>query len=214
MARQTTLTKDRYIAEYQSGLNQAEICEKYNAPERTVTAWRKTDPAFKARLDLICQARKSKEKQEGLGWLKDIYKGDPTDPFAMRKQAFLEHFCLFYEVVPACDSASVTVGQVQRWLDPESNQFDGEFSLAYKEIELRHALEQEDAMRVKGVINKDTTALKFNLPNLPVVGDKYAKDAPQHTAFQVIFDPTAIEKGLNLLRKLKERHIKEIEART
>jgi hypothetical protein len=78
--------------------------------------------------------------------------------------------------VLACDAAEISVMKFLDLVNPESDEYDLQFfKLKYDEEIARDSLQIEDEVKKKALIDNSLQTQKYLLPNLPIVGERYAR---------------------------------------
>ncbi len=207
------LTKPIILTALEEGKTIRQVQREYRLGPNLVRQWRIKDPEFDAKVREILSDKDRKRRLKRLNEVKGT-DGVLIGTAATWKEVFLQYYRDKVDRVRAADRAGQTVMHIMNCLDPDHDDFDELLAAEVQEIELRHALMVEDSAMRKGVLEERESMQKFLLPNLPVVGDKYARKVKTDGAQMFFFGNDGIGKALDFLKGNfnKEKDVKVIEA--
>jgi|GEM_PF-6014639 len=193
------IDKDLFLAELLKGKSMKQTLREFGRRNTAlVYKWKKADPVFAEAYDRIMDARRRPEET------KDGGKAEGN--WADWKEKFLFYFNKTDDRINAADRAGIKLSQVFETMDKEAPQYDENFTLRFREVELKQAVRIEDDMRRKALVESKDDAQKFLLPTLPIIGDKYKKgsfkEAPQQNFLAITFTHAGIERAERSLLKV------------
>lgn len=213
------IDKDVFLAELLKGKGMKQVLREFGRRNTAlVYRWKKADPEFAAAYDkIMSERRKPKEMKKG---------GQPTGNWVDWKEKFLFYFNKTDDRINAAERAGIKLSEVFEAMDKESPKYDEDFTLRFREVELKQAVRIEDDMRRKALVESKDDAQKFLLPTLPIIGDKYKKgsfkEVPQQNFLAITFTHAGIERAERTLLKVlnprdaitAEDAVRQIQSRT
>ena len=168
VVRTKKLTKGRFLRELETGLSIKKICKDWGyKSQSTIYTWRRSDKEFDEAVAKILRSPLHRERMDAFTKKRDS-EGNWQDRFFTKLRETKDR-------VLACDAAEISVMKFMSLVDPEGEEYDLEFKLRYDEEVARDSFQIEDEVKKKALIDNSLQTQKYLLPNLPIVGERYAR---------------------------------------
>ena len=167
-SREKKLTKSRFLRELEQGYSIKNICKQWGyKSQSTIYTWRRNDSEFDEAVAKILRSPLHRERLDAYTKKRDS-EGNWQDRFFTKLRETKDR-------VLACDAAEISVIRFLDLVNPESDEYDLQFKLKYDEEVARDSLQIEDEVKKKALIDNSLQTQKYLLPNLPIVGERYAR---------------------------------------
>jgi len=155
------LTKQAFLDHLAEGMGVNEVCRQYGYKSpSTVNRWRREDPLFNDRVLTILSSPQHQRRIAAAGAAADemVDLGE--------KERFLLEYRKTRDRTAACDAICKEPADVSAWMDPESPEYDAEFTRKMDNEHLRDKWKAEDVAKNKAIKAQDGNMLRFTLPVL------------------------------------------------
>jgi hypothetical protein len=126
---------------------------------------------------------------------------------------YIYYYDKYKNRIEACSRAGCKMSEVFNAINQDHEDYDEEFAERHREIDLRHAVEIEDDLKRKAIVESKDDIQKFLLPTLPVVGDKYRKglkaDVPVQNFLSVTFSLAGRDRAVSKLTEVFSAEVEE-----
>lgn len=167
-ARTRKLSKGRFLRELKHGFSIKEICRQWGyKSQSTIYTWRRNDEKFDEEVKKVLASPVHRERLDAFTKPKSE-EGNWQDHFFTKLRETKDR-------VLACDAAEISVMKFLELVDETSDSYDLQFRLKYDEEVARDSIQIEDEVKKKALIENSLQTQKYLLPNLPIVGERYAR---------------------------------------
>ena len=207
MTKARKMTKATFVEELSKGKSILGICKEFGyVGTATIYKWRRKDERFDQTVTRILESPVHVERLRNNGKKPERKTDTWIDIYFAELRAKKDR-------VRAADLAGKTITFIMNACNTEHEDFCQEFADRQYEENARDALQIEDEVKKKALLENSLNTQKFLLPYLPVVGESYKKvggrlEEKHQNVF--IFSKEGMEGASTMLQGMFGKEVKEI----